>query len=214
MQCPGSEDTEIDGNGRCSWRGSAGRNASTRSQRDKPGLSAALHSFCRTQSAGHPVTPRVTSPKRFQMETGLPRSTDRKRRRPALVCEQCRIRKTRCDRNTPCDKCTRGKRTALCVYTTDDASSVSAPDKSQYYPPALSPAPSGERAAEPSPGVDLNSSVVTASGPRQSLTESEESNLGGSDPKGADRGHTAGAFWKGRIFGPSHYLNVIEHVCQ
>lgn len=29
-----------------SWRGSAGRNASTRSQRERPALSAALHSFC------------------------------------------------------------------------------------------------------------------------------------------------------------------------
>ncbi|KAK0624571.1 hypothetical protein B0T17DRAFT_557469, partial [Bombardia bombarda] len=31
----------------------------------------------------------------------------KKRRRPALACEQCRLRKVRCDRNSPCSTCVR-----------------------------------------------------------------------------------------------------------
>ncbi|OHW95835.1 C6 zinc finger domain-containing protein [Colletotrichum incanum] len=40
----------------------------------------------------------------------------KKRRRPALACEQCRRRKVRCDRNLPCSTCIRSKH-ALCTYT-------------------------------------------------------------------------------------------------
>ncbi|KAK2002096.1 fungal-specific transcription factor domain-containing protein [Colletotrichum falcatum] len=40
----------------------------------------------------------------------------RKRRRPALACEQCRRRKVRCDRNLPCNTCIRTGHT-LCTYT-------------------------------------------------------------------------------------------------
>ncbi|KDN71058.1 putative fungal specific transcription factor domain-containing protein [Colletotrichum sublineola] len=40
----------------------------------------------------------------------------KKRRRPALACEQCRRRKVRCDRNLPCSTCVRSGH-ALCTYT-------------------------------------------------------------------------------------------------
>ena len=43
----------------------------------------------------------------------------RKRRRPALACEQCRRRKIKCDRETPCDQCTRSK-SELCTYIPDE----------------------------------------------------------------------------------------------
>ncbi|PYI08787.1 hypothetical protein BO78DRAFT_427886 [Aspergillus sclerotiicarbonarius CBS 121057] len=39
-----------------------------------------------------------------------------KRRRPALACEECRQRKIRCDRESPCAHCTRFKR--VCKYST------------------------------------------------------------------------------------------------
>ncbi|KAG9254314.1 C6 zinc finger protein [Emericellopsis atlantica] len=35
--------------------------------------------------------------------------THKKRRRPPLACEQCRRRKVRCDRNTPCNHCVRSQ---------------------------------------------------------------------------------------------------------
>lgn len=39
----------------------------------------------------------------------------RKRRRPALSCEECRKRKIKCDRTFPCKQCEQS-RTALCSY--------------------------------------------------------------------------------------------------
>lgn len=40
---------------------------------------------------------------------------EKKRRRPALACEQCRSRKVRCDRNLPCTTCKKS-RNQLCTY--------------------------------------------------------------------------------------------------
>jgi hypothetical protein len=42
----------------------------------------------------------------------------RKRRRPALSCEQCRRRKIKCDRSYPCGQCLQSK-TASCSYSPD-----------------------------------------------------------------------------------------------
>lgn len=45
----------------------------------------------------------------------------RKRRRPALACEECRQRKIKCDHSTPCDQCTRSKsKTCTYQYPPDD----------------------------------------------------------------------------------------------
>ncbi|KAL2071166.1 hypothetical protein VTL71DRAFT_12401 [Oculimacula yallundae] len=53
-------------------------------------------------------------------ETG---AQSRKRRRPALACEQCRRRKIRCDRNVPCENCARSASEA-CTYVLDDTETV------------------------------------------------------------------------------------------
>jgi len=42
----------------------------------------------------------------------------RKRRRPALSCEQCRRRKIKCDRSYPCGQCLQSK-TSTCSYSPD-----------------------------------------------------------------------------------------------
>ncbi|KUJ18472.1 uncharacterized protein LY89DRAFT_780542 [Mollisia scopiformis] len=47
----------------------------------------------------------------------------RKRRRPALSCEQCRKRKIKCDRNYPCTQCLQSK-TAHCSYSPDSAGAI------------------------------------------------------------------------------------------
>ncbi|CZR68899.1 uncharacterized protein PAC_18800 [Phialocephala subalpina] len=47
----------------------------------------------------------------------------RKRRRPALSCEQCRKRKIKCDRNYPCTQCQQSK-TAHCSYSPDSAGAI------------------------------------------------------------------------------------------
>ena len=46
-----------------------------------------------------------------------PSAPPKKRRRPALSCEQCRKRKVRCDREQPCGPCGQSKITP-CTYST------------------------------------------------------------------------------------------------
>lgn len=55
------------------------------------------------------------SPSTHLTATALPR---RKRRRPALSCNECRRRKVKCDQKVPCTPCARSK-TAVCVYDPD-----------------------------------------------------------------------------------------------
>lgn len=55
------------------------------------------------------------SPYTHSTVTALPR---RKRRRPALSCNECRRRKVKCDQKVPCTPCARSK-TAVCVYDPD-----------------------------------------------------------------------------------------------
>ncbi len=46
----------------------------------------------------------------------IPFAPPRKRRRPALSCEQCRRRKIKCDRTYPCGQCLQSK-AAVCTYS-------------------------------------------------------------------------------------------------
>lgn len=49
----------------------------------------------------------------------------RRRRRPALSCEQCRKRKIKCDRKFPlCDRCAQSGQAHVCVYSDDIYSRV------------------------------------------------------------------------------------------
>ena len=45
----------------------------------------------------------------------------RKRRRHAPSCIQCRQRKVKCDRNTPCGQCIQSRHSATCLYSPGDA---------------------------------------------------------------------------------------------
>ncbi|KAG9233581.1 fungal-specific transcription factor domain-containing protein [Amylocarpus encephaloides] len=55
-----------------------------------------------------------TSPVAPEPRTAAP--SQRKRRRPALSCVECRRRKIKCDRNIPCAPCTQSK-SATCTYS-------------------------------------------------------------------------------------------------
>lgn len=44
-----------------------------------------------------------------------PKQTGQRRRRPSLACVQCRRKKIRCDRTTPCSNCVRSKG-SVCSY--------------------------------------------------------------------------------------------------
>jgi Fungal Zn(2)-Cys(6) binuclear cluster domain len=60
----------------------------------------------------------------------------RKRRRPALSCEQCRRRKIKCDRNYPCGQCLQSQN-ASCSYSSDSlgpARHVAIPNRTRSIP--------------------------------------------------------------------------------
>jgi hypothetical protein len=59
----------------------------------------------------------MSEPANFTQSTA-PQPPPRKRRRPALSCEQCRRRKIKCDRTYPCGQCSQSK-TASCSYSPD-----------------------------------------------------------------------------------------------
>lgn len=54
-------------------------------------------------------------PSDLQHQPLHPNKSEKKRRRPPLACEQCRKRKIRCDRNSPCGHCIRA-RISSCTY--------------------------------------------------------------------------------------------------
>lgn len=56
------------------------------------------------------ATSEMSAPSQPQHESSSATSQPvKKRRRPALACEQCRRRKIRCDRNAPCNHCIKSK---------------------------------------------------------------------------------------------------------
>lgn len=103
----------------------------------------------------------------------------RKRRRPALACEQCRRRKIRCDRNTPCDQCIRSRsKSESCTYLSDDypTSTARSPriNRLQSSSPPVSSATNDRTPASPTtlPGmstfdVSNNESIITGDSTRR-----------------------------------------------
>lgn len=55
-----------------------------------------------------------------------PQSNPRKRRRPALACEQCRRRKVRCDREMPCGPCIKSHPSLDCAYVDEGKAALDA----------------------------------------------------------------------------------------
>lgn len=63
-----------------------------------------------------------------------PVTAPRKRRRPALSCEQCRRRKIKCDRTYPCGQCIQSK-TASCTYSPDSVPGVGHVNRAGIHKP-------------------------------------------------------------------------------
>lgn len=59
-------------------------------------------------------------------ESETSQSIPRKRRRPALSCEQCRRRKVRCDREMPCGPCTKCQPSLDCEYVYEGKAALNA----------------------------------------------------------------------------------------
>lgn len=122
-----------------------------------------------------------------------------RRRRPALACEACRARKIKCDRNTPCNKCIRGKRARTCTYVPGGATPVPRAS-SDRLPTPLSADGITTQATQQAPAESASAKAA----PAELLPTSqpnEQSNL----PTKATRD-------KGKLFGASHWTNTLENV--
>lgn len=93
--------------------------------------------------------------------------TQRKRRRPALACEQCRRRKVKCDRTCPCDQCTKTKSSA-CTYAPDDRSAPYIRMRNGDSRHSSSPRSDSPTTPSESPTYSEMLSTISAFGPRVS----------------------------------------------
>lgn len=71
---------------------------------------------------------------------GMEKQQQRRRRRPALSCRECRRRKIRCDRNDPCNHCVRHK--AQCTYKLYGDVGDDRPEPDRSVSPGQQPSPS------------------------------------------------------------------------
>lgn len=78
-----------------------------------------------------------------------PESNPRKRRRPALSCEQCRRRKVRCDREMPCGPCSKAHPELECEYVYEGKAALDARlDVSHGHDERASPSRDASRIAQ------------------------------------------------------------------
>ncbi|KAF7551079.1 hypothetical protein G7046_g7820 [Stylonectria norvegica] len=165
---------------------------------------------------------------------------EKKRRRPALSCEQCRRRKIRCDRGLPCANCVRSK-ISPCTYAPTHipasrgkkpgghgAGAESGADRPVHMPIRSGPAPPSEHlhAAHSSPSLTSTagstsetSSVEALVNRIKQLEQKLANNVHISSP--VDRLETCeedpsapmrGTVNKTRFFGQSHFMNGADLV--
>ncbi|KAH2005549.1 hypothetical protein KXV97_004416, partial [Aspergillus fumigatus] len=152
----------------------------------------------------------------------------RKRRRPALSCVECRRRKVKCDRNSPCGQCRAHKSTA-CTYAVAWATGPVRHESQRTQEPLL-PEPADQGASEPQQPASSspNPTIGESTGPGISLV------LGGPvrcTPPDLDSTHTLpqkvsvssstiqappgpfhGILSKTRVFGHGHWMSSVPLV--
>lgn len=62
------------------------------------------------------LRPLAPDPSSASPSSDLDLPSAKRKRRPALSCEQCRRRKVKCDREEPCGPCSRGRNASSCQY--------------------------------------------------------------------------------------------------
>jgi len=155
-----------------------------------------------------------------------PSQAPRKRRRPALACAQCRHRKVKCDRNSPCGQCTQRKLDS-CTYIDNDQSTLK--DQSTFNDQArrgphfaaagevnrrdasLSNQPLGnfaDRAAQ----SGFTERASESYQPHNTLHVSHTTT--GSPPNQPGSGPILGTLSKTRIFGHGHWMSTFPLVCN
>ncbi|KAK3309843.1 uncharacterized protein B0T15DRAFT_386897 [Chaetomium strumarium] len=182
------------------------------------------------------------------MEFGLPiapQTTDeavivRKRRRPALACEQCRRRKVKCDRANPCGPCQRSS-LEVCTYRPERARTVEKINNGGPPPhgsrdldretsisdwqrqlTADVPRPTASMLLPASSGIPQlpdglrprSSAISDASSADLRMPPQGRVRLGGTGASTTDSDRRStpvcGSFLKSRFYGPSHWLNSSE----
>lgn len=88
---------------------------------------------------------------------------EKKRRRPPLACEQCRRRKIKCDRNSPCGHCTRA-RLPNCSYAPAHVPASRAKRSTPSELPTRSSSGVAQRPVRPAPAPSADPRVVAADG--------------------------------------------------
>ncbi|KAK0633184.1 hypothetical protein B0T14DRAFT_506057 [Immersiella caudata] len=140
------------------------------------------------------------------------RPRPQKRRRPALACEQCRARKVRCDRATPCNTCVRSSNPD-CTYT------PLPPQGGPKERRSLSPASIPGRPPAPTPSDSIASlEIVSLEGRTKYLEQEHRFSNGAEQPKlhegpcSSEEGEKnfvplriRGTMSKTRFFGHSHW---------
>ncbi|PLB50333.1 hypothetical protein P170DRAFT_508533 [Aspergillus steynii IBT 23096] len=119
-------------------------------------------------------------------------NSPKKRRRPALACLECRRRKVKCDRTTPCGQCTAHR--SSCRYVGDRSSDQGL---EQGQGPAGSEMPADENDAHWAGSAD---SVSITGGSRSSMSRT------------VPPGGIHGACSKTRVFGHSHWISTMPFI--
>ncbi|KAI6597145.1 hypothetical protein MCOR06_002187 [Pyricularia oryzae] len=155
----------------------------------------------------------------------------RKRRRPALACDECRRRKVKCDRAVPCTNCVRHQCADVCSYHASHVPRRRVPD---LTPPADPESVWPPRAVEDlqtpaatsgssNPGVDgrspssaLDANVTSLNERIRELEERLSRGQASAGPDGSahdaaqrtiNRGAPKGILAKTRYFGVSHWMH-------
>ncbi|KAG8673308.1 hypothetical protein FPOAC2_06750 [Fusarium poae] len=101
--------------------------------------------------------------------------TEKKRRRPALACEQCRRRKIRCNRNLPCSNCFKSN-ISPCTYAPTHVpasrSKKGVVDSSSHVPGRSAPVVDSNRRQSPS---DSSAKIHSSSIPSSTIGSNSES---------------------------------------
>lgn len=157
----------------------------------------------------------------------------RKRRRPMLACFECRRRKIRCDRKHPCGPCVKSN-CSTCAFREDatgtrpsnwgertlgidvavQPSSPTGNHGAKYTAPLLSPPDQSDVLAKASIS---SSSPAESNGPRKAAAPSSKIPTAAleipiTEIKADNSQPLSGTISKTRVFGRSHWMNVLNEV--
>lgn len=143
----------------------------------------------------------------------------RRRRRAAISCEPCRLRKVGCDKGLPCGTCARARNSMLCVYREDVATANSEKTIGKTRPLVtraasgrIDGASAGQR--RPSEAHAQNEATYTDSNSRhhQSMPHSPPTTSQQGPSIAPPIPHVRQVPGKTKLFGQTHWVHIAEKV--